>query len=890
MAFFKSFKKGTITILEDIDGVQSDGTTLSTYPSLIGPLVVETSGYDDSSHIPQWTHKVSRQLATFKPTKSINEKRSSDVWILKSAHHDQTIPQTPFVLLNDRMSNSSVKWNGFRTNGFLRTLVPPYEHPSYISWRNVVGEFYDKVVPPIEEFSTECEESKPLIPKSCEYLFLAYHKLCKGNRGQKVKITSWICYWYKGSMKYKRPPAKSTRNKKDAPPSTHNPTGEIPEAQDGAENDLWPFVDVEVDDGDMKSTHLAAFYACWLCLFVFPIDDTSLIRPSVFKVASNMAKGCQYSLVVPVLANIYQGLNEISASNDPRNCSAALPFHYVYAWLAEYFDTHFFNSLPEDLRPFMIHYSGAFAAKHFEDTQARSLFNACDKVEIDRLALRRKEPTEIADREDTTHANFVFLVYVPGNFKKRDVRTITLLLMYWHWANLVRREITNTATLPPNNTRKEYMVTRDYVEWWSKVYHLTSKKPATVTPVGGSPPKLLKLKEDKIVTRTTPPRQNVVPCGVERNNSPHISPIKALPPSNTRPTQPPQLLEGNGDSSDPHVGGSRLKLKLKGIEAPAKRSSESSSSGNVNFKRLRIELDLGSTFFDPDNEFPLNTDFLGDVPGSPLSTPRHVQLEGHPLFEDEACSDAIRVPSTEVLKAHSISKDVTCNDQNELQQVGHKDLYATETSPKPLNKMALSEVTHGAADVVDTSQGLRKIRMQAASQVCEQIEGIITNYSLRTILSKKGDIDELIDELQIYGVDPSSVKDKVDLLMASATQYNAARLACSHKALTGSSDHHLTHAESNIAKLTKLRQANDNRQTAIEALENLKKEQQWLEQIISSSDATLLRHDKQLADFENEKARIKETMEVIAEELEKVKKLGDVFEEQCNSFKGLTWM
>ena len=173
----------------------------------------------------------------------------------------------------------------------------------------VTGRFYDEVVPSIKEFLAKGKGGEPIIPKSCRFLFLAYHKLCKDDKGQKVKIASWIQYWYKGSLRYKRLPAKSVQNKKDVPQNTYNPSGEIHEVQARTDDDSAPFDDLGVDDEDIEPTYLAAFYACWLCLFVFPMDDTGLIRPSVFKVASKMSQGYQFCLAVPVLANIYQGLN-----------------------------------------------------------------------------------------------------------------------------------------------------------------------------------------------------------------------------------------------------------------------------------------------------------------------------------------------------------------------------------------------------------------------------------------------------------------------------------------------------------------------------------------------------------------------------------------------------
>ncbi|KAL6129397.1 hypothetical protein ACLB2K_072748 [Fragaria x ananassa] len=113
MTFFKSFKKGTITILEDTNDIQSDGTTLYTYHPLTGPRALESPSYDGSGHIPRRTFQQSRQLTTFQSAKSTNEKRSADVWMLKSAHHDHNVPQTPFVLLGNRTCNGSLQWSGF---------------------------------------------------------------------------------------------------------------------------------------------------------------------------------------------------------------------------------------------------------------------------------------------------------------------------------------------------------------------------------------------------------------------------------------------------------------------------------------------------------------------------------------------------------------------------------------------------------------------------------------------------------------------------------------------------------------------------------------------------------------------------------------------------------
>uniref|UniRef100_A0A9I9E6I7 Aminotransferase-like plant mobile domain-containing protein n=1 Tax=Cucumis melo TaxID=3656 RepID=A0A9I9E6I7_CUCME len=68
------------------------------------------------------------------------------------------------------------------------------------------------------------------------------------------------------------------------------------------------FAELAIRDDLKDETYLAAFLSCWLCFFVFP-QKRSFLHPGVFRVASLMAACTIYSLAVPVLANIYHGLD-----------------------------------------------------------------------------------------------------------------------------------------------------------------------------------------------------------------------------------------------------------------------------------------------------------------------------------------------------------------------------------------------------------------------------------------------------------------------------------------------------------------------------------------------------------------------------------------------------
>ncbi|KAL2899267.1 Ribosomal RNA large subunit methyltransferase Cfr [Bienertia sinuspersici] len=88
-------------------------------------------------------------------------------------------------------------------------------------------------------------------------------------------------------------------------------------------------------------TYLAAFLTCWLCAFVLPFKDLGCIHLSVFKPASQLTSGRRISLAIPVLTCIYKRLSKLSSSSTPGKRVEHFPLHYVYAWLARYFHSHF---------------------------------------------------------------------------------------------------------------------------------------------------------------------------------------------------------------------------------------------------------------------------------------------------------------------------------------------------------------------------------------------------------------------------------------------------------------------------------------------------------------------------------------------------------------------
>nr|GLL39577.1 uncharacterized protein LOC109157656 [Ipomoea trifida] len=85
----------------------------------------------------------------------------------------------------------------------------------------------------------------------------------------------------------------------------------------------------------------------------------------------SMVRGIKVCLAPPVLASIYYGLNSISESFSPGQIGTPFPIHYVYGWLAAYFNTHFKTPSLLLLSPKMVTSSGEGGAKHYDRIDAR---------------------------------------------------------------------------------------------------------------------------------------------------------------------------------------------------------------------------------------------------------------------------------------------------------------------------------------------------------------------------------------------------------------------------------------------------------------------------------------------------------------------------------------
>ncbi|KAL0299015.1 UNVERIFIED_CONTAM: hypothetical protein Sradi_6561300 [Sesamum radiatum] len=140
-----------------------------------------------------------------------------------------------------------------------------------------------------------------------------------------------------------------------------------------------------------------------------PRSYVNSIRPSTFKMASLMANGRRVNLAIPVLASIYEGLNTVATSPKPASTSHSFPIHFVYAWLACYFKTHY--SVWQELRgPKMTRFSGEGGAKYYEPREARKRIHKAEFVSWACNMLVKAEPFKFVDdgrAEELDHSYFV---------------------------------------------------------------------------------------------------------------------------------------------------------------------------------------------------------------------------------------------------------------------------------------------------------------------------------------------------------------------------------------------------------------------------------------------------------------------------------------------------
>ncbi|KAH7859172.1 hypothetical protein Vadar_032500 [Vaccinium darrowii] len=352
MTCFKSFKNRFVTIHDNSTDNVEDETSLAVWPSFIGEWALQYEPIGDTLHLPKWAIETKCRIIGGQP--------DSEVLLLQSSHHDKEGDQsTPFSILARKSQDEKAVWSNF-----FKAIIEPSSckgKRSISLWDLgqlggllIRGLIYDEVVPSAEEMTGIDKDSMLYLPANCRYLFFAYHRLlAESKKAEQEQV----------------------------------------------------FVVLGVKETQKELVYLATFLACWLCKFVLPIGSYEVIRPGVFKVAFMMARGERFSLAIPVLASIYRGLNDIANSSEPWKCDSVLLVHYVYAWLEEYFNTHF-GSDPKSA-PFRRVFNTHFAL---------DLFRRCDNLAMDHFAQQEGEYTELIDDGELGGWQIEYLISIRSRY------------------------------------------------------------------------------------------------------------------------------------------------------------------------------------------------------------------------------------------------------------------------------------------------------------------------------------------------------------------------------------------------------------------------------------------------------------------------------------------
>ncbi|KAG5516850.1 hypothetical protein RHGRI_037548 [Rhododendron griersonianum] len=257
-----------------------------------------------------------------------------------------------------------------------------------------------------------------------------------------------------------------------------------------------------------------------------------------------MARGIRFCLAVPVLASICRGLNDIAKSSNPGKCDAVFPVHYVYAWLGEYFSTHFSSgSQPSTQRPKMVRYGGERVAKQLDEAEALDPFRKCDNLVMDRFAQREGKSKELVDDGQLSDWEMEYLIstrsgyltlrsgstkviepYSPHRFSRQfgftqdvpgrlnvNIRICSLKNIVKHFESLVREKSQSKLRLPNRADRRAISITKAYLEWWSHNIYGDYFRSSTEHSVRGKRPaspkqQVVKAKKLATVEPRTDPR------------------------------------------------------------------------------------------------------------------------------------------------------------------------------------------------------------------------------------------------------------------------------------------------------------------------------------------------------------------------------------------------
>ncbi|KAL0284950.1 UNVERIFIED_CONTAM: hypothetical protein Sangu_2799900 [Sesamum angustifolium] len=302
----------------------------------------------------------------------------------------------------------------------------------------VRGEFYDEFVPSSKDLLSN--ETCKLQFHETAVLFLAYHHLPKDTN--RVLISNWVGFWFKGPLCYAAPPQRSSRKRVHQPKlsrksSKNIDVSNLPRSKDHDE----PFTILQISKDIQNMTYVAAFCLLLVMELLKEADRhgkrgrsaknrkidrplgvgfiaAKLIRSPTPRVSLSIlghfvdietpfnisANPISFWSPIPTApstpqsyqASIYQGFRNMSTSTNLFESSVVFPIHYVYGWIGCYLQTHF----PPKFEPRgaqMVKYAGQNMGRHYESIEARDLFHLINPSRLLNVNFHHRGPSLLAD-------------------------------------------------------------------------------------------------------------------------------------------------------------------------------------------------------------------------------------------------------------------------------------------------------------------------------------------------------------------------------------------------------------------------------------------------------------------------------------------------------------
>ncbi|KAH6815277.1 hypothetical protein C2S51_020097 [Perilla frutescens var. frutescens] len=476
-------RKHYLVITDDDQQPVKRGTRLRAREPLIGKYACEWPKLTDPFHKPHWYYEVSLTKVT-------------KVWALQSAHHQQGDGADFLPFLGRQIVEGKARWHHK-----VEFLGESRHFDGYWEWtEDVLSRCSDKlhgagIHDPVYASLFTYDRNTEVVKAFCEAWCPLTNTLLTSSG--ELSISLWDLHVMVGL------PLTGLLCD-EMVPRTDELTGVNKRVEDHKEwtsSKRAPLTELGVKENHQNETYLAAHLACWLCSFVLPEGDGSLIRPSIFKIASIMASSERVSLAVPILASIYHGLNKISSLAKLSQGHSAFPIHFVYGWMACYLRTHFDLEGKREA-PRMVRYSGKGGARFYGPAEARKRVHRAELVswhcimpsgaedfmfiddenasDLDRGLFMAIRSNFLAKRIDD---HFIIEPYSPHRFSRqfgyqqmvpgvltKDIREASLVdgLRYWR-IFLIHRSIAK-ACFPSLFLNLKRFPNVEYKKWWDRVF------------------------------------------------------------------------------------------------------------------------------------------------------------------------------------------------------------------------------------------------------------------------------------------------------------------------------------------------------------------------------------------------------------------------------------